>query len=91
MSGKDGGVSVSAKPTEDDAHNAATMTAASRASHALPPEKPEAVWTRTKVILAFWFVIIFLGLPMWWKTTSIYRARLPLQEMIDWADGKVRT
>ncbi|KAL1966401.1 hypothetical protein VTN77DRAFT_4543 [Rasamsonia byssochlamydoides] len=85
MSGKDGGVSASAKPTGDTAHNVATTTAT---SHALPPEKPEAVWTRTKVILAFWSVILFLGLPMWWKTTSIYRARLPLQEMIDWADGK---
>jgi hypothetical protein len=27
---------------------------------------------------------------MWWKTTSIYRARLPLDDMRDWAAGKVR-
>lgn len=59
-------------------------------SHALPPEKPEAAWTRTKVILTFWVVIIFFGLPMWWKTTSVYRASLPLDEMLNWAEGKVK-
>ncbi|KLJ11486.1 phosphatidylinositol glycan, class S [Blastomyces silverae] len=61
---------------------------ATSAKRSLPPEKPEAIRTRTLVISAFWAVIIFLGLPMWWKTTSIYRARLPLDEMKDWADGK---
>jgi len=54
-----------------------------------PPEKPEAIRTRSKVIAAFWAVIIFLGFPIWWQTTSIYRARLPVDEMIDWANGKV--
>ncbi|EYE99650.1 GPI-anchor transamidase GPI17 [Aspergillus ruber CBS 135680] len=53
-----------------------------------PPEKPETTRTRFKVIAAFWAVIIFLGLPIWWKTTSIYRAHLPFQEMVDWADAK---
>jgi phosphatidylinositol glycan class S len=55
-----------------------------------PPETPEAVQTRFRVIAAFWAVIIFLGFPIWWKTTSIYRAHLPIQDMADWADGKVR-
>lgn len=54
-----------------------------------PPEKPEAVWLRTKVILSFWAVTVFVGLPVWWKTTSIYRARLPIQEMLDWSEGVV--
>ncbi|OJJ35642.1 hypothetical protein ASPWEDRAFT_51636 [Aspergillus wentii DTO 134E9] len=53
-----------------------------------PPEPAEATQNRFRVILAFWAVIIFLGFPIWWKTTSIYRARLPFQEMVDWADGK---
>ncbi|KAJ5090935.1 hypothetical protein N7532_009619 [Penicillium argentinense] len=53
-----------------------------------PPETPEAVQTRFRVIAAFWAVIIFLGFPIWWQTTSIYRAHLPIQEMVDWADGK---
>ncbi|KAI9682136.1 MAG: GPI transamidase component [Caeruleum heppii] len=26
--------------------------------------------------------------PIWWRTTSIYRARLPLGEMMDWAEGR---
>lgn len=54
-----------------------------------PPESPAAVQTRFKVIAAFWAVIIFLGFPIWWKTTSVYRAHIPFQEMVDWADGKV--
>lgn len=54
-----------------------------------PPETPEAIQTRFRVIAAFWAVIIFLGFPIWWKTTSIYRAHLPIQDMADWADGKV--
>jgi phosphatidylinositol glycan class S len=41
-------------------------------------------------ILSFWVVVIFLGLPIWLKTTAIYRAELPLQEMTAWAEGRVR-
>lgn len=54
-----------------------------------PPEKPEAASVRTKIILSFWAVILILGLPTWWQTTSIYRADLPLQDMLNWADGLV--
>ncbi|KAF2136496.1 uncharacterized protein K452DRAFT_279867 [Aplosporella prunicola CBS 121167] len=54
-----------------------------------PPEKPESVAIRRLVILSFWAIVIFLGLPLWWKTTTVYRADLPLQDMLDWADGKV--
>lgn len=54
-----------------------------------PPELPESIRVRTLVILSFWAVVVFLGLPIWWRTTSIYRARLPLQGMLEWADGKV--
>ncbi|RAK92206.1 hypothetical protein BO79DRAFT_235521 [Aspergillus costaricaensis CBS 115574] len=65
-----------------------TMTTTTPTPRLPPPEKPEAIRTRFKVIAAFWAVIIFLGFPIWWKTTSIYRASLPVPEMIDWADGK---
>jgi GPI-anchor transamidase subunit S len=54
-----------------------------------PPETPEAVWLRSKIIFSFWAVIVLLGLPVWWQTTSIYRARLPIQEMLDWSEGTV--
>lgn len=27
---------------------------------------------------------------MWWKTTAIYRAELPLDDMMQWSEGKVR-
>ncbi|KAL4900005.1 hypothetical protein BDW74DRAFT_171090 [Aspergillus multicolor] len=64
------------------------MTSKTSASTLPPPEKPNAIQTRFKVVAAFWAVILFLGFPIWWKTTSIYRAELPIQEMLDWAGGK---
>lgn len=55
-----------------------------------PPQEPEeSIYTRRLVIFSFWVVVVVFGLPTWWWTTSIYRARLPLQDMVDWADGKV--
>lgn len=91
---KGGGVSASEKSSASNAamdnnSNNSTAVPKTAVSHALPPEKKDAVWTRTKVILSFWAVIIFLGLPVWWKTTSIYRASLPLEEMMSWAEGRV--
>ncbi|KAH0560051.1 hypothetical protein GP486_003430 [Trichoglossum hirsutum] len=53
-----------------------------------PPEPAESVRIRTLVVFSFWAVVIFLGLPIWWKTTAIYRAKLPLKDMMEWADGK---
>ncbi|ETI29120.1 hypothetical protein G647_01573 [Cladophialophora carrionii CBS 160.54] len=53
-----------------------------------PPEKAEAINLRTKIVLSFWAVIVLLGIPTWLRTTSIYRASLPLQDMLDWADGQ---
>lgn len=54
-----------------------------------PPEPVNDIRVRSFVIFAFWAIVIFLGLPVWWWTTSIHRSRLPLQEMLEWADGKV--
>ncbi|CAG8978835.1 hypothetical protein HYALB_00008490 [Hymenoscyphus albidus] len=54
-----------------------------------PPEKPEHIRLRILVISSWWAIIMFLGLPVWWYTTTIYRASLPLDEMRDWADGRV--
>lgn len=54
-----------------------------------PPESAEGIRVRSLVIVSFWMIVIFLGLPVWWWTTSIYRASLPLQRMSEWADGRV--
>lgn len=54
-----------------------------------PPEARESIRVRQLVILSFWAVVVFLGLPLWWWTTSVFRARLPLQKMENWAEGKV--
>jgi phosphatidylinositol glycan class S len=55
-----------------------------------PPESTESIWLRRLAIMSFWAIVVFLGLPMWLKTTAVYRAQLPLQEMTAWAEGKVR-
>ncbi|OLL23303.1 GPI transamidase component PIG-S [Neolecta irregularis DAH-3] len=53
-------------------------------SNNLPPESA----TRRKVVFSFWAVII-VGVPLWWITTRIYRANLPLETMKQWSLGKV--
>ncbi|KAI9893680.1 MAG: GPI transamidase component [Vezdaea aestivalis] len=54
-----------------------------------PPLEPvRNVRIRSYVILSFWLVVILLGLPIWWMTTTIYRASLPLADMMEWADGR---
>lgn len=54
-----------------------------------PPEKPADVRRRSYIVLSMWLLVVFLGLPIWWYTTTIYRANLPVDEMLEWADGKV--
>jgi phosphatidylinositol glycan class S len=54
-----------------------------------PPESAESIRLRAWVIASFWIIVIAVGLPIWWKTTAIYRANLPLDQMMDWADGRV--
>ena len=73
-----------------DGSNAAPPNAvSSTVRNKPPPEKTEAVSLRTKVVLSFWAVIVLLGIPTWLRTTSISRASLPLQDMLNWADGLV--
>jgi GPI-anchor transamidase subunit S len=64
------------------------VPAASTARKPPPPEKPSDVRRRSWVTLSFWLIVL-LGFPIWWHTTSIHRAQLPLGEMLEWADGKV--
>ncbi|KAF3909652.1 hypothetical protein AA313_de0207540 [Arthrobotrys entomopaga] len=54
-----------------------------------PPEVPETIRTRSWTLATFWIIAIFLGLPLWHATTTIYRAPLPMQEMQDWSEGKL--
>ncbi|POR39063.1 Uncharacterized protein TPAR_00740 [Tolypocladium paradoxum] len=53
-----------------------------------PPEKPSETRRRSYIIFSFWLIVLVLGLPIWWKTTTIYRANLPLDRMLQWAEGK---
>jgi phosphatidylinositol glycan class S len=54
-----------------------------------PPETAFSTRQRYYVLASFWAIIVLFGLPIWWKTTAIYRASLPLDQMMDWADGRV--
>ena len=66
------------------------LVSATKVTKNPPPESAEGIRVRGLAIFSFWAIVIFFGLPVWLWTTSIHRARLPLQEMMDWADGKVR-
>jgi cytoskeletal protein RodZ len=80
-----------ATPTDTNASSAppAPILKAVPATKQPPPESKEGIWLRRLAILSFWAVVVFLGLPIWYKTTAIYRADLPLQQMSDWAEGHV--
>ena len=39
--------------------------------------------------LAILFVAIFIGLPIWWKTTEVYRCPLPYKEISELAYQQV--
>ena len=49
---------------------------------ATPVESPREAKLKSKVIWSFWVVILLLGFPTWWATTSIYRAALPTESML---------
>ncbi|KAI1109122.1 phosphatidylinositol-glycan biosynthesis class S protein [Nemania sp. NC0429] len=53
-----------------------------------PPEPQSHILRRSLIIASFWCLVLFLGAPIWWRTTTIYRANLPLNQMMNWADGK---
>ncbi|ELR07472.1 GPI transamidase component [Pseudogymnoascus destructans] len=72
----------------DDGEAPADAVAAIPKNKGPPPEKPENIRIRLYVIAVFWAIVLFIGLPIWWWTTAIYRADLPLDAMMDWADGR---
>ncbi|ORX88482.1 hypothetical protein K493DRAFT_290545 [Basidiobolus meristosporus CBS 931.73] len=43
------------------------------------------VSTKRKILLSVWAVVL-IGLPFWWKTTEVYRAKLPFDEIDHWQD-----
>ncbi|KAI9840102.1 MAG: GPI transamidase component [Sclerophora amabilis] len=76
------GASLESSKPEMHAANIAT------AKKEPPPESPQSIRTRTHIVLSWWSIVVIIGLPIWWMTTSIYRAKLPLPVMMEWADGK---
>ncbi|KAI0975138.1 phosphatidylinositol-glycan biosynthesis class S protein [Xylaria arbuscula] len=77
---------ATAEPTTDP--NAPSLGSTTTKLKPPPPEQQSHIFRRSIIIASFWLVVLCLGIPIWWKTTTIYRANLPLNQMMDWADGK---
>lgn len=73
----------------DAAHVPPDVAAAVNAVKAPPREDASALRIRHWSIVSFWLVAALLGLPLWWRTTTVYRASLPMEAMNNWAEGKV--
>lgn len=69
---------------------AAEVLKARQRASALPKESVKSSRTRQTIIVAFWAVVVLLGLPHWTWTTSIPRSSLPLDSMDAWDKGNVR-
>ena len=82
-------VSLAADTKQPSNSSPAAPAVAAKQQRKPPPETTESLWLRRWSIVSFWAVVLFLGLPVWLKTTAIYRAELPLQDMTDWAEAKV--
>lgn len=65
---------------------AASSTAAPRLP---PPETRDEVSLRRSILASFWAIIVLIGIPLWYLTTTVPRADLPLDMMNQWAEGQV--
>ncbi|KAF8470203.1 phosphatidylinositol-glycan biosynthesis class S protein [Kalaharituber pfeilii] len=66
---------------------ASTSEVETKKVYSLEPTRQE-LRIRGYILFSFWAVVIFLGVPLWYVTTSIYRAPLPLGQMTAWSEGK---
>jgi hypothetical protein len=82
-------MSAKVEATGEAGESRSNMVEAATVKKHPPPESAESILSRRFILLSFWAVAILFGLPIWWQTTTVYRAPLPLQPMLDWADGKV--
>lgn len=73
----------------EETSKAVQASASTTAYQQAPPEKPSHALRRMYIVLSYWAIVLLIGLPIWWKTTAIYRADLPLNDMLQWSEGKV--
>ncbi|OWF35994.1 GPI transamidase component PIG-S-like [Mizuhopecten yessoensis] len=54
------------------------------------PKDKEDRTTQTYAALGVGFVCVVIGLPLWWKTTEVYRVSLPYGDIADLSNTKVK-
>jgi len=63
----------------------AELTEAADAPPALTPPRPGVKRT---TVLVLYIALIVIGLPVWWRTTAVYRASVPFH-LLDKVRGKM--
>lgn len=59
------------------------MTVENKDCPIFPLEDKYNAKLRTFSIFSYFIVLVIFGIPIWWYTTRVYRANLPLDEMLD--------
>jgi len=82
-------IATAAVPSDADQTKVSEVVAEAARTIAPPQESRQHVQRRRLIILFLWAIVLAIGLPIWYNTTAVYRAVLPLQLMTDWAEGRV--
>lgn len=53
-------------------------------------EKPSQTWTQTYAAVGIGFVCVVVGIPLWWKTTEVYRVSLPYSDIEELFQAKLK-
>ncbi|GAA5969873.1 hypothetical protein JCM3765_002924 [Sporobolomyces pararoseus] len=66
------------------AHLKALFVEMSDSDKPIPISPPIDLKTRRITLFSFWSIFLLLGVPLWWKTTSLEQNTLPQQRISEW-------